>query len=685
MRLLSSIAYHLDRYKIIGDIGLSYIKWSVVILTVVFLLHRFYKKELYSRNIAIVGGILRVGFLLVLGYEFLHLSTVNEAIGVNDNLEIVSKLWSNLFFGYMIVFGLYYIFTLRNSKYKGYFFGLDILVMSTPVIHKISIIIYGLIALSSEEIMENLNFLLLQVFIIIAVAAISYLFFKIYWKKTFKSISLFYVLTLLCISVSVWINTKMHGYTEDLLVTALFLFLLMSYDLIEYYIHKKDYQDKVVTEVLIYISVAISILVLNPFYSLVDYSVNNTVQTGMMRTVIKDNANLSKPRECEMIARRIVNDYESDFIIDGTSGIGVMYYQMNALLGEYEFSFESTGDVLSSISNSREFERDNKDSLNGAQKHCDEKEIRKKTIELLEKLNNPYEKNREEMVVRESNDGFEVTLVMKMSDMSICNSDKFARYIIQRNVKWTKDGTIISYSKGRGAQFLQCYSNINLDRDEIDNIVREFQELLTNNKSAYIISNIRDNYEKAAVIEIETEDESIKFDAETKELVSFSINKDPQKGSYSLKKASLDDKKYVDEFLKKIGKQLNEYKLKLVNKSFEYYNDKEHISVSLNNENKVARYLRYELGVKGIGNINKYSDLELTPNQAIKTVKKMYSPFEVYKSRVSIGFFEEDNEVKSGYIVEIFPFRKAERHVYRVDNTGKAISYYDFSEVNSYE
>ncbi|WP_066497187.1 hypothetical protein [Abyssisolibacter fermentans] len=664
MRFLAGIPNHLDRYAEIGDLGMSIIGVSISLLVLLYLVHIFYKKELFSRNEAILGSALRVVFLISLGVEFLHKIISNSNTDIINSVNVVRGLWNNLFFGYMIVVGIYYILTMKESKYKGYFYSFDTLIMSTPIIYKVFIVLVGIFKF---DLVENLKYILLEIITVVIVVLTIYFFFKMYWKKSAKRISLFYFFSLIGLLLGL-IEQSSNFTSSDrtaLLVSSLFLFLLGSYEMVYYLIHKKNKEESIFTKTFTTITACICIILLNPFYNLFDYSIDNT--QPIWDSTVRENASLSDIKTCEMIARKALNDYDSPFNVIGSGG-GILYYEIESVINDYRIRFFSTNNRIFSIyRKSRDVKVVYLDEIKSKE------EIKDMTVKWLKSIDNPYNPLVEEMIIEENDEVFKIKFPLKFTNGEIADQEHNL-YNDGRDLVWSKDGKLIGYNSNFGLYPLSYFDDIEMTESNVKDIVTKFYEKLNNDVPPYVINNISNDYSSNPIVNIYTKHkETLRIDTLSGDIIRYSAK---NKKAVSAKTENKD--KVLGYF--KLFYDDEEYSFKIEGTEYIFSNEKDKIIIKLDNDEELVSFYKWKTK-----NNNKptYSEFKISRNRALKSVKNLYKPWQIYKSKVSLGMFiDQDNNCNYGYIIEITPFGKKEHHVYRVDSeTGNVKALYDFGKV----
>lgn len=664
MRFLARVPNHLDRCAEIGDLGLSIIGVSISLLVLLFLVHIFYKKELLSRNEAILGSVLRVFFLISLGVEFLHKIKSNSNTDFVDSIDVVRGLWNNLFFGYMIVVGIYYILTMKESKYKGYFYSFDILIMSTPIIYKVFIVF---VAIFKIDLVEELKYILLEIISVVIIGMTIYFFFKMYWKKSAKRIGLFYFFSLIGLLLGLIEQNRKFTSSDRtaLLVSSLFLFLLGSYEMVYYLIHKKNKEESIFTKTFTTITACICIILLNPFYNLFDYSIDNV--EAFWDSTVRENASLSDIKTCEMIARKALNDYDSPFNVVGSGG-GILYYEIVSVINDYRIRFCATNNRIFSIH--RKCRAVNSVCLDEIKS---KEEIRDLTTKWLKSIDSPYNPLVEEMIIEENDEVFKIDFPLKFTNGELADKEKNL-YNHGRDLVWSKDGKLIGYNSNFGLYPLSYFDDIEMTDSEVKSILTEFYEKLNKEVQPYLIEHIRNHYSSNPIIDIYIKNEdALEFDALSRDIIRYSAK------NKKAVAAKTENKDKVLGYLKLFSDD-KDYSFKMEGTKYIFYSQKERITIELDNDEELVSFYKW----RHINN-NKptYSEFKISKNRALKSVKNLYKPWQIYKSKVSLGMFiDQDNNCNYGYIIEITPFGKKEHHVYRVDSeTGNVKALYDFGKV----
>ncbi|WDV46853.1 DMT family transporter [Clostridiaceae bacterium M8S5] len=664
MRFLAQIVNHLDRYSVISDLGISIICYSIMIFAFIYVVHLFWKKELYSRSMAIGGVVLRLVFFISLGYGFLH------RIKVSSNVDrVIGGIWNNLFFGYMIVFGIYYILTIRKTKYRGYFYSFDVLVMTTPMIYRIFYLIYVLIKMF-DEFIDGWMYVLIEITSIAGIGVIIYFFFKMFWSKNKYNILWFYMLGTIGLLTGLWRQSfiKIYANRDPLLTTSLFILLLGSYELVYYLIHLKKIENHKVTQSLLVGVMVLSVIMLNPVYNLFDLSIEHTLP--IMESTVREDAHLDNPKVCEIILRKALNDYEGDFRVDGNSGIGVLYYQLSGNVGDYDFRFCQTNNRIFSIHHRSMYSSDN--NLLESAKHTKSiEDIKDISLEFLRDIGHPYNPLVEDMIIEKEENCYKIDFPLKLSNGEVLKKDTIYD---GRNMVYSFDGKLRTYNSNFGLYPLSFYDDITITHDEIENILKEFYRVLKKEMPPYAITAIRNEYDEEPSIKIQTMTEVIRINGKEKIVTSYGLN------NRERIQANEKDMEIALKYIKPILKS-EKYTYE-VKENHYFKNHKHNIYVNLDNNGDLVSFHSYKNRFKD----KTFSEFKINKNNAVRAVKKLYKPLEVYKSRVSLGKFINGQDVKYDYIVEIMPYGKTERHVYRVDSDNKEVtSLYDFDGVNKDE
>lgn len=678
MNIIQEIIWHVTKHRILSQTTIFLMSISLLLISIVSLYHIFIKKKDYGRNMALVGVTIRVLMLIAFTVEFYHQMSIYPMKGSREAaLEHLNYL---LLLGYIAVVGIYYISTIKTSKYRGFFYTFDIGMMIIPLLNILPILVYLGLEGDIEQVIQGIGFIFM-------ISLSIYLFFRMYWKQSILS----YIL-LFAVVISPMFVFYVLGYRDikynPISIMQIFLVLLGLYEgtrrILSAIIEKRNIKFKSCAYVLAIFPILL-IFLTNPFYNIWDLG------TSLGKYEIRETYNMGTPltnlKQAEEVAR-IVTGNTQDEIMSKYSIHENFHNGYDLEIGDYWVQVASTEGELLTVNNKNDYKatKDRKVLLK-------KEDVKQLSIGWLNKVGLDFTPKEIDIKIKEEVNHFEVNFNKKFTDGSLLkqNTD---RHIWDSTISWYKDGTLAGFQNGHNFLGSNSNSKKNLDSLDIEKIIKNWYAELEEDPQPYAIIHEGfgffpgDPYRLEIIMKnkdqilLNKNGEVVNFRKESiKEEDVFS-------GSYE------EGLIIAEKYAKKACKEWQQYKFEIFNDGFSrnqngYYEfiypidelNSYYICIALNSKGKIRRFMKG----KRVVNREKYlvkDDFPISRKKALDLVKTYYKPFEIYNVRTMMSFVSDNDENhKYKWMIVVFPFGKVEHHVYFVDPyTGDVDEVYGYKD-----
>lgn len=664
MNIIQEIIWHVTKHRILSQTTIFLMSISLLLISIVGLYHIFIKKKDYGKNMALVGVTIRVFMLIAFTVEFYHQMSIYSMKGSKEAaLEHLNYL---LLLGYVVVVGIYYISTIKTSKYRGFFYTFDIGMMIIPLINIFPILVYLGLEGDVEQVIQGLGF-------IIMIALSIYLFFRMYWKQSTLSYILLFTVSILPMFVFYVLGYRGIKY-NPISIIQIFLVLLGLYEgirkIVSFIIEKKNVKFKNFQYALSIFPILL-IFLTNPFYNIWDlgtslgkYEIRETYYMGTPLTNMK---------QAEEVARRVTGNIQDEIM--SKYSIHENFHNGYGLeVGDYWVQVASTEGVLLTVNSKKDY-KEIKESTVSLKKE----DIMQLLIDWLDKVRLTFNPEEIDIEIKEENNRFDVSFNKKFTDGSLLNENS-DMYIPDSRISWNKDGTLASFQNGNNFFGINSTSKKILDGLDVEKIVKNWYAGLEEAPQPYAVINKGfgffpgDPYR----LEIIMKNKDKIFLNNNGEVVNFrkeNIKKeDVFTGSYE------EGLTIAENYLKNICKEWEKYKFQVFDNSssrkqngcyeFIYPIDElnsYYIDIDLNSQGEIRRFMKGKTVVDREKYIVK-DNFPISRKKALDLVNAYYKPFEIYNVRTMMSFVSDsDGNYKYKWMFVVFPFGKAEHHVYFVD------------------
>ena len=659
MTYIQKIIEHFQSNVILSDFSIKVIGICLVVSAIFSLYYLFFKSELYEKYMPWIGVAIRILMFIGFTIEFAHHTKISPLLSYYGGKEyVVAQLSNYVFFAYVLVIGVYDVFTIGINKFRGFFHSFDIAIVSLPIVYTFTA---AAIYITKErfELMSLLYLGLLFIMILMI-----YLFFQLYWNQNIKVYRIFFMVAIPEVVILLWLRI------ESPYALPIFLLLLGLYEGSRHIVEcMKVKRTKALwkrlrlcssTFILLVLILGVTFCGINPIRSNED----NTVFMLFNKSI-----KLTTVQEAEKVARTVLGDNKSKFVLN--SGTRMDFYNyFYIVLGNYEINISEVTGKVSEVHNSnlKSAEEPGKLKLD---------EVKEKTIYLLKQCGYTYEAEKSVIDIKEKDDSYEVSIKNKFSNGKSNNLENFNN----AEVSWFKNGKLRDMFSSGSILDLKDYKGIKIDQAAIEKSISTWYEKLGEEVPAYALAYSYDftaysnKYNTLSLIC--DNGNSLKLDINDGIVRGFqrdSQNRDIfDKAQYE---------KHKDKAIKLFKKLISanekaRYSLGINHNEYSYYsfiNEEKgiisSIDIYLDNEGKLSAYTEFNYG-----DTAKYSEKELrvSKNQALKLVDNKYKLFNIYAKRAKlIKELQPSGDTKLKWMVVVMPYMSREHHIYFVDvNTGE--------------
>lgn len=642
---LEKVINHFNNYMIISNITLYIMSAAILLMSLVFMFHLLFKKQLLERNILISGILARVLMFAGFTIEFAHqMTTYNRYTPIyNAKWDAVVQLVHFLFWGYIAVVGVYYLFVMGIKKYRGLIYTFDIAMMSIPLIFGIVLGVFeGLYNGGIESLL-----------LIPLPAACLFVFFQCYWRRKPRYYIAFFITSIISLACAYKFKSL-----KLMLPFSAFIILLGIYQLMMADIQLKKYR-----EILLVLPIAF-IFSANPFYNL--WIVVESGQTYTVTNIFyKDVKNVS-PKEIEKRVRAALENDKDKLEVKKVS---------NAYISKaYELQLGGYNIYISGVDGNRILieKKDSKSKITD-DIGFDGNLLREKSLSILNKLGYTYNSNTTEIKEKVEKGQYIVTFYRKFDDGSLYNS-----MLPASEFKWDANNEL-KFMKVVGVFDIKDYSTVKISETQIKEILNNFYKKINKIMLNYVITYVGGTWRENISIECDNKD-SFELDAVNGEILSY-ISSSPDSAKYDkTEEGIIKNRERAINYAKAISSFWDKGVLKEteLGKSYAYgqYNFIGYIpSGKVTIETLINENGELEIFTQNITPDKKvYSNKEfkITRKEAIKLVEQNYNPFKIYTTKAALVLTSDDyfnTELK--WRVGVVPFLSSEKHYYLVDvNTG---------------
>lgn len=678
MNIIQRIIWHVTKHRILSQTTIFLMSLSILLISIFSLYNIFSKKKNYGRNMALVGVTIRVLMLIAFTVEFYHQMSIYPLRGAKEGaLKHLNYL---LLLGYIVVVGIYYISTIRISKYRGFFYTFDIGMLIIPIFNIFPILVSLVFEGYVEQVIEGIVFISMMIVSI-------YLFFRMYWKQNVSSYILLFTVTIFPMILFTMLGAHDIEY-NPVFIIQIFLILLGLYEgarrTLSSIIKKKNIRFQKYQYVLSIFPILL-IFLANPFYNiwhlgtdLGEYDIKESFHKGLPLTNLKQAEEVARiatgNTEDEIMARYSINEN--------------FHNGYDLQIGDYHVQVHSAERVLLTVNRKNDYKMSkNRKAL------LSKEDIKKLSIDWLSRVGLTFDPKEVDIKIKEEADCFKVYFNKKFTDGSRIDENIYG-YIDNSFISWYKDGTLAGFSKGDNFLGIDSYSKKILDNLDVKKIVENWYFELGENPHPYAII-----YEGFGMfpgdpyrLEIRMKNKDLINLNENGEVVTFTkgsiADEDAFHGSYE------EGLVIAEKYLKNICKEWERYDLKVFNgvrskNNKGYYEfiypidelNSYYIGIGLNSNGELMGFNKG----KKFTNIREdlvKNDFPISRKKAIDLVKKYYKPFEIYNMRVMMSYVTNSHEnYKYNWMIVVFPFGKPEHHVYFIDPyTGNINDVYGYKD-----
>ncbi|MFL0269189.1 hypothetical protein [Candidatus Clostridium radicumherbarum] len=641
--ILDKLISHINNYMIISNITLYLMSTSIIIMSIVYIVHLFLKKQLFERNMIYAGIAARILMFLGFTIEFAHQMTTYDKYRpiYNAKWDAAIQLVHFLFWGYIAVVGIYYLLTIGIKKYRGFIYTFDISMMSIPLVFGLVLGIFqGLYSGGIETLL-----------LIPLPAACIYIFYQYYWRRKLTYFAAFFITTVITLTCAYKFKSL-----KLMLPFAAFMLLLGIYDLIMADLQIKIYMPLLLIPPIIFIFAA------NPFYNLWTLIENEQAYT-VSNIFYKDVKNFSL-NDMEKRIRGALDDKNDKLLIKKVSNsyIGKDY---ELQLGEYDIRVLGVdGRTLGITRNDYQKAGIGSISFNKA-------ELMKKSLNFLKQLGYSYNPDIVDVKNWMKNGDYTISFYHKYTDGKLTDTFPMCEFI------WNNDSRL-KYLSITGVFNIKDYSEVKINESQIKVILNDFYKKLNKSTPNYVITSIREIWRSGVDITCENGD-SFEIDATSGEIINYNNLKVDNKFD-----------KTMEGTIKNRGKAINyakaitslwakaDFKETQLGKSYSYgqYNFigkipgiKITIETLVNIKGELVNF-RQNI----VPDNSKYSSnaFKINSKEAIKLVEERFNPFKIYTVKAALVLTTDDyNNTELKWRVGVVPFMSSEKLYYLVDvNTG---------------
>jgi hypothetical protein len=668
MTFLQKVVEHFQNSVILSDFSIKLIGICLILMAIFALYYLFFNSKFYEKYVPWLGITIRILMFLGFTMEFAHhtkISPLSSFYGGKD--YAVAQLSSYLFFTYILVVGVYDVFTIGINKFRGFFHSFDIAMVSIPIIYTFTSAAINL----PKEKFQLLD--LLYIGLLLVMVLMIYLFFQVYWKQNTKVYRIFYLVAIPEVVILLFLKF------ESVYALPIFLLLLGMYEGSRHIVERMKVKStqslwkslKLCSGAFI-LAVAIFGLTfcgLNPIRS-------NASSTVYM--LFNKSIKLTTVQEAEKAARTALGDNKSKFIL--TSGTSMDFYNFfYIVLGDYKIDVSEDTGKVAQIHNSNLKKAEEPGTL---KLH----EVKDRTIYFLKQCGYTYEAEKAEMDIEEKDGRYKVSIKNKFSNGK---SNKLEN-INNLEVSWFKNGMLSDMLGFGNVLNLKDYKEIKIDEKVIEKSLNTWYEKLGEETPAYAFNGsyeftaYSNRYNKLSII------------CDNGNNLWLDINDGTVRAFKRDRQNSMEFDKYLYEKYRDEAIELYE-KIIPINEKTKYILDtksKGYSTYSFVNEGiKVNSGIDINLDIKGkissfaeidYRNTSVYSEKEfkVSKNHAQRLVANKYKNFNIYTKRAKlIEELQQSGDTKLKWMVVVIPYMSREHHIYFVDvNTGETNALQSYKE-----
>lgn len=646
MEIISRFVLHIENYFLLSHFSKFIIQWTLTALAVYGVVTFFLKKWDATKASVYVGFAVRFVLLIGLSIEMLHQVNITEITTVfYDRQPSLRQFLHFLFFGYMIVVGLYYIVTLKQQRNKGVFYTFDLAVMTLPAFQLLTSFFFY--AMKGEVYGSDVVGFLI---ILSVIAGSLYLFFLNYWQVRWRTIIPFYLIIGFCLLLFLWM--RQSGRAMDLMEVSnfiIFLGLLMSYHLINrssFPLIKKWLQPFKLT-------IAVLFFVLcNPLYNAGNAALASTEAEISLRYYT--SANLIQLEEAKELAMRITDEENFSFRQPETQDFHNRYW-----LRSENYLADIDGISGSVMNLHRQTEPE------GEVLPTEEYITRSK--QLLEKMGRTLLSDDQiQTTVTEEEKRVKIEMVPKFSDGTIPD------VWMKTSFTWEQE-SLMSFHEQFNLYKIETLKDVLLTSQEMEHILTEWYERLGQELPEYIVDHVRYGYSNRTIdIYITTSNQhQFYLDGRTGEILYFGGELAPHEiVSYKALEHSILASKNIrlDKWNRERNEGFWEWRIK----------DSEHEEQKLSFVHRFGYtegepLFTYEKGIDYYSRPN--TSVSVASRKDAYEVVKERIDYTPYASRAKLTeVIDEDNHIRLAWLIVIQPYKKGEHRLYLVDLETKEVT-----------
>jgi hypothetical protein len=653
MSLLQRIIGHLQNLVLVSDITIMLISVSLVLMSCTYIYFIFTKENKYEGLVLRLGVLIRVLMLIGFTIEFLHQRGAMSGGEILDNKENAITQFSNyLFYGYLLVTGIYYVFTIKIDKFKGYFYTFDLVMMSIPLLYALTSMLLNL-----KELVE-VPFIVL---LVLSLFTLPYLFFKLYWKRNLKWCLLFFGTGIVQLIIFVVIEMK---FGPEIILAYLLVgayefirkALIMLTSKLSPRVWKGLKTASVVFPLILIYSSAVAVnvkpLVINKKYGLT--------------TIINKETGFTTLEEAKAVARKAAEIDDSE----------VKLWQPNTedFHNVYRLSIENYAIDINGITGKLQNIHYKGEKKIAAELKLSDEELKQKTISWLKSIGYTYDDKIMELKRNDKSDNYSLSIYRKYSDLKTYEDENGIA-----TIEWFRDGKL-NYASIGGVFRLEDYKEVKIGEAAIKEAVESFYIKLKEQAPAYTILHLSVWYDSGnkpyAVIRC-SNDDLLNINVVTGEINNFSR---PSKRESSLEQSRHKEFEAKAVDLAKSLKASGSQEFELDNSNPYYRGDSYYltntqgirssgITIRLDAEGKLADFSQYyQVGIKERFKLYSDKDFKVSSSEALRKASSLYTTFGIYSKRVKLMVeIEENGSQNFKWMVVIMPLRSSEHHIYFVD------------------
>lgn len=679
MPLLQRIFEHFQNLVLLSDITIRLIWISIIMMCCIYVAGMIFKKVKYESLIVKVGILVRI--LMIIGFtiEFSYQRSANKGINLLYGKEGAMEQFSNyLFYGYMVVIGIYDILTIGINKFRGFFHTFDIAIMNIPVLYLIT----GSIIYITDSDTWYIIILVLALF------ALNFLFFKLYWEQNVK----WYMILFMISAAELIYLLKSSMKVEVINLLPAFYMLLGLYELCRKIFFKfRKNQSVKSLNIISRISIIFPLLIIYMGLIGMDVTPLRPSRIYTVSTIYNKNIGVASLKTAETAARNAVEDKygtlklaqsnNSNFNDYYCFSIDNYFVQIDGITGKLN-SIQYQTDMIS------DKDKISEEKKNVANKIATTSDIEQKTIRWLKSVGYTFDSSVMIMETEKEKDGgYMVLIYPKYSNGIIEKAETGPARSTVVEISWLKSGRIEKAFLNNKFFSLKDYSQIKIDNKRLEESIVQFYRKLNETVPPYTFGSKWYLFEQDTFnIPISCiNGDKIEIDASTGEVVRFLRQSYTSGNANETEVTAAQRQKYnskAQAFAQSLSSKCDKLNYKLMNESYnnEYrycYMDNKgvmsnSITITLDSEGELRSF---EQGYSLSNSIQTYTDnsFKVSSYTAIKAVSNLYRSLQIYSKRVNLVMETNDyGALGFKWRVVIIPFNTEEHQVYFVDvNSGQ--------------